>query len=56
MVIANKQTAGRGRLGRSFESPAGTGLYMTIALRPDFDLDKALFVTMAAAVAVARAR
>ncbi len=55
MVIANKQTAGRGRLGRSFESPAGTGLYMTIALRPDFDLDKALFVTMAAAVAVVRA-
>lgn len=55
MIIANKQTAGRGRLGRSFSSPAGTGLYMTIALRPDFDLDKALYVTMAAAVAVCRA-
>ncbi len=55
MIIANKQTAGRGRLGRSFESPAGTGLYMTVALRPDFDLNKSLYVTMAAAVAVSRA-
>lgn len=55
MVISNKQTCGRGRLGRNFASPAGTGLYMTIALRPDFDLDKALYVTMAVAVAVCRA-
>ena len=55
MVIANKQTGGRGRLGRSFASPAGTGLYLTIALQPEFDLDKALYVTMAAAVAVCRA-
>ncbi|MGN0658251.1 MAG: biotin--[acetyl-CoA-carboxylase] ligase [Emergencia sp.] len=55
LIIANKQTAGRGRLGRSFESPAGTGLYLTMALHPDFDLDKALYVTMAAAVAVCRA-
>lgn len=55
MVIANKQEAGRGRLGRSFASPAGTGLYMTVALRPHFDLSKSLYVTMAAAVAVCRA-
>lgn len=55
MIIANKQEAGRGRLGRSFASPAGTGLYMTIALRPHFDLSKALYITMAAAVAVCRA-
>lgn len=55
LVISNKQTGGRGRLGRSFASPAGSGLYMTIALRPDFDLDKALYVTMAVAVAVCRA-
>lgn len=55
MIIANKQEAGRGRLGRSFASPAGTGLYMTVALRPHFDLSKSLYVTMAAAVAVCRA-
>lgn len=33
----------------------GTGLYMTVALRPHFDLSKSLYVTMAAAVAVCRA-
>ncbi|MGF6376304.1 BirA family biotin operon repressor/biotin-[acetyl-CoA-carboxylase] ligase [Clostridiales Family XIII bacterium PM5-7] len=54
VILANKQTDGRGRLGRSFASPAGTGLYLTISLKPDFDLDKALYVTMAAAVAVCR--
>lgn len=55
MVIADRQTAGRGRLGRSFASPSGTGIYMTLALRPTFDLDKALYVTMAVAVAVCHA-
>lgn len=55
MVIANKQSAGRGRLGRSFASPSGTGLYLSIAFRPQFDLNKSLYVTMAAAVAVCRA-
>lgn len=54
-IIANKQSAGRGRLNRPFESPGGTGLYMTIALKPDFALDQALFVTMACAVATCRA-
>ena len=54
-IIANQQSAGRGRLGRSFESPGGTGLYMTIALKPAFALNKALFVTMACAVAACRA-
>lgn len=55
MVIANKQTAGRGRLGRSFASPSGAGLYMSVCFQPNFDLDKSLYVTMAAAVAVCRA-
>ena len=55
MVVSDRQTAGRGRLGRSFASPSGTGIYMTLALRPTFDLDKALYVTMAVAVAVCRA-
>ena len=55
MILANKQDAGKGRLGRRFASPSGTGLYMTIALHPCFDLNKSLYVTMAAAVAVCRA-
>ena len=54
-IAADRQTAGRGRLGRTFASPGDAGLYMTLALRPTFDLDKALYVTMAVAVAVCRA-
>ena len=55
LVVANRQTAGRGRLGRTFASPGDSGIYMTLALRPTFDLNKSLYVTMAVAVAVCRA-
>ena len=52
VVIARQQTAGRGRLGRSFFSPR-EGIYISIIVRPDFDLAKSVLVTSAAAVAVA---
>lgn len=55
VVIASSQTQGRGRLGRSFYSPADTGLYMSVVLRPTLAPEKALMITVAAAVAVARA-
>lgn len=55
IIIANEQTGGRGRLGRDFYSPGGAGLYMTIAFKPSFGLDKAMLTTAAAAVAVSRA-
>lgn len=55
LVVSNKQTDGRGRMGRKFFSPAGTGIYMTIGIRPKFAIDKALYVTIATAVAVSRA-
>lgn len=35
VVIADHQTGGRGRMGRSFHSPAGTGIYLSVILRPD---------------------
>ncbi len=54
-IISNAQTAGRGRLGRSFCSPAGTGLYMSLVLRPSLPAQRVLSVTTAAAVAVCRA-
>lgn len=54
VVVANKQTLGRGRLGRSFLSPEG-GLYMSVLLRPETSAFDSLTVTAAAAVAVARA-
>ena len=55
IILANEQTGGRGRLGRSFFSPAGTGLYMTLAFKPEFGLDRAMLTTAAAAVVVCRA-
>lgn len=55
IIIADMQTAGRGRLGRRFESPAGAGQYMSFVFRPDFDISKSLYVTMAAAVGTCRA-
>ena len=54
-VISNEQTAGRGRLGRSFYSPENAGLYMSILFRPTFDMSHAILVTTAASVAVVRA-
>ena len=35
VLIADSQTGGRGRMGRSFYSPAGTGVYMSMILRPN---------------------
>ena len=52
VIVAKKQTGGRGRLGRSFYSPEGTGLYFSIILRPDFSPEQNLLITPAAAVAV----
>lgn len=54
LLIAGHQTAGRGRLGRQFHSPEGTGLYMTLLLRPAAFAD-ATRLTLLAAVAVCQA-
>ena len=55
LVLANRQQAGRGRLGRRFESPAGKGVYLSLLLRPSLSAADAQSVTISAAVAVARA-
>ena len=55
VIIADKQTEGRGRMGRSFESPSGTGIYMSLVLYPKFGLECAPLITSAAACAVAEA-
>ncbi len=52
-VLARTQTAGRGRLGRSFYSPPDSGLYLSVLRRP-MALPEPGLVTAAAAVAVAR--
>ena len=55
LYVAHTQTGGRGRLGRSFHSPADTGLYMTVAYTTALPLTEAVRVTAAAAVAAAEA-
>lgn len=55
VVIAGEQTAGRGRRGRSFHSPEGTGLYLSVLLRPKLLAGDSTLITTAAAVAVCRA-
>src|SRR6267142_5468761 len=52
-VIAREQTAGRGRQGRSWSSPPGEGLYMSLILRPEIRAAESAIITLAAAVAVA---
>ena len=54
VLVADRQTAGKGRLGRSFYSPADSGVYMSILLRP-VELSDAGLLTTFTAVAVARA-
>lgn len=55
VLIAENQVKGKGRLGRSFYSPPGSGVYMSILLRPEFPPEDSLAITTAAAVAVAEA-
>lgn len=54
-VIAGQQTAGRGRRGRSFYSPEGEGLYLSVLLRPHVKPEAILHLTAAVAVAASRA-
>ena len=53
ILLARKQTGGRGRMGRSFHSPDGTGLYMSLLLVPTAPPAEALFLTTATAAACA---
>ena len=53
-ILAEEQTAGRGRLGRDFYSPAKTGIYMSILVHPSMDGSDAMLLTTAASVAVCR--
>lgn len=54
-VVADRQTAGRGRRGRSWESPAGRSIYFTIVVRPTFIPDQASMITLVMALSVAEA-
>jgi BirA family biotin operon repressor/biotin-[acetyl-CoA-carboxylase] ligase len=55
LLIANEQTEGRGRMGRSFHSPASGGIYMSYLLHPQISASEALYLTTSIAAATARA-
>ena len=55
VAAASAQTAGRGRVGRTFQSPAGRGVYLSVLLRPRVPAEALLSATGMAAVAVSRA-
>ena len=52
VVLADSQSAGRGRLGRSFCSPAGSGIYMSVILRPSCPPEALMHLTCAVGCAV----
>src|SRR5271168_3254926 len=53
LVIAERQTAGRGRMGRAWHSPSGVNLYTTIILRPPIPLADVPRMSLVAGVAAA---
>ncbi len=55
LVIADAQTAGKGRLGRVWESPHGSGIWMSILLKPDVSLESVSQITLVTGMAVCRA-
>ena len=55
IVIAAKQTAGRGRLGRTFHAPRGKGIYFSLLLRPNCPPEQLFHLTCAVAVAMCNA-
>ncbi|MBK5246227.1 MAG: biotin--[acetyl-CoA-carboxylase] ligase [Peptostreptococcaceae bacterium] len=55
LIVSEEQTNGRGRMGRIFFSPNASGIYMSLLIKPDFDISKSILATTAASVAVCRA-
>ena len=54
LVVADSQTMGKGRRGRTWESPKGTNLYFSMLLKPNFAPDKASMITLVTAYSVAK--
>lgn len=52
VVISEEQTQGKGRMGRSFYSPANTGIYMSIILRPTLTAMDSVLITTSSSVAI----
>lgn len=55
VLVADSQTRGKGRLGRTWESPAGKNIYISLIIRPELEPKDATMLTILAAVAGALA-
>lgn len=55
LVVAKEQTAGRGRLSRSWSSPCGDGIWMSFLLRPNLPPEKCSGITLVTALALSKA-
>lgn len=55
LAVAEEQTGGRGRRGRNWVSPPGTGIWMSLLLRPELEPQQASMITLVAALALAKA-
>lgn len=55
VLIASHQTGGRGRMGRTFLSPEGMGIYLSVILRPNCEPARLMHLTCAAGVAMMEA-
>ena len=52
VAVADCQTGGKGRLGRSFQSPGGVGIYLSMLLRPDCPQEQLMHLTCAVGTAM----
>lgn len=55
VVVADEQTSGNGRYGRKWDSPAGTGIYISVIIKPEIPPEEVQLITLAASVAVVAA-
>ncbi len=55
LVVADQQSAGRGRRGRGWESPTGCGIFMTLMLKPEINPNNASMLTLVSALAASKA-
>ena len=55
VIVANSQTNGQGKFGKTFYSPANTGIYMTIVLKDNIDTKNVFSITFLCALAVCKA-
>lgn len=52
LVVSDMQTLGKGRLGRIWDSPAGTGIFMSLCIKPDIAIEKASMITLVMAISL----